>query len=59
MSASIVYVQKVVYINISEKCMNQFAIGYMVNNTLNVNNVFIDQVENAWKEHLIQVPCMV
>ena len=31
---------KLVYINSTEKCMNQFAIRYMVNPILNFNKVF-------------------
>ena len=37
------------YINGTEKCMNKFAIGYMVKPTLNVNKVFIEQVGKRLK----------
>ena len=39
----------IVYINSTEKYMNQFAIGYMVNPKLNVNKVLIYQVEKFLK----------
>ena len=36
--------------NIIEKHTNQFAIGYIVNPTLNIKEVFRDQVEKFLKE---------
>ena len=42
-----VYVQRLVYIYTTEKQMNQFAIGYMINPSLHINNVFREQVENS------------
>ena len=42
---SIAYVQRNFYINTTKKRINLFAIGYMINPTLNVNRMFRDQVE--------------
>ena len=38
---------KVIYMNSTEKCINQFVIGYMVNLTLHVNKVFREQVDKC------------
>ena len=42
--------RNIVYINTTEKQMNQFAIGYMINPTLNVNRVLRAQVKKVSKE---------
>ena len=34
-----------VYLCTTYKCINQFAIGYMIKHTLNNNKVFIEKVE--------------
>ena len=36
-----------VYLYTTDKRINQFAIGYMINPTLHVNKVFIEQVEKC------------
>ena len=49
-STSIVYVQKLSYINSAWKCMNRFAIVYMVNPKLYVNKLLREQVYKCLKE---------
>ena len=42
--------KNVFYINSTEKRMNQFAIGYLVNHTINVTKLFREQVGKCLKE---------
>ena len=55
MSTYIIYVQNIFYINIIEKQINQFSLGYMINPTLHVNKVFRYQVEKSLKEKFHQI----
>ena len=41
------YVKTLVYIYTTDKQIKKFAIGYMINSSLHINKVFIEQVEKC------------
>ena len=47
--------ERLVYIYTTEKQINKFAIGYMINPSLHVNELFIDKIENTEESHFIQI----